>query len=188
MFDLSWKVGGRIMIKKVRKSTISIAVVVLIGSAVMIYSFWSDTQSIQASKQLVDAIGDHDILKVKAIVRQYPMSVNTLPTMSPWWWQMISEQPTVSYPLQRACWGGDYNIVKLLLDNQADVNLVWKGIEGSKSPLIRSVLSRSERMEEIIELLLIHGADKTYKDSSGRTAYDYAVEEGNLKLAELLKP
>jgi len=101
---------------------------------------------------------------------------------------MISEQRTVSYPLQRACWGGDYNIVKLLLDNLADVNLVWKGIEGSKSPLIRSVLSRSERMEEIIELLLIHGADKTYKDSSGKTAYDYAVEEGNLKLAELLKP
>jgi hypothetical protein len=188
MFDLSWKVGGRIMIKKVRKYTISIAAVVIIGSAIMIYSFWSDTQSIQASKQLVVAIGNHDILKVKEIVKQYPKSVNTLPTMGPWWWQMISEQPSVSYPLQRACWGGDYDIVKLLLDNKANANLVWKGIEGSKSPLIRSVLSRSERTEEIIELLLIYGADKSYKDSSGKTAYDYAVEEGYLEIAELLKP
>ena len=176
------------MKKSEKKAIIFIAVVVMIVGAIMNYSFKNDIQSTQASKQLVDAIGDHDLLKVKAIVRQYPKSVNTLPTMSPWWWQMISEQPTVSYPLQRACWGGDYNIVKLLLDNQADVNLVWEGIEGSKSPLIRSVLSRSERMEEIIELLLIHGADKTYKDSSGKTAYDYAIEEGNLKLAELLKP
>ncbi|NLY31477.1 MAG: ankyrin repeat domain-containing protein [Firmicutes bacterium] len=164
------------------------AIIVLIGGTIMIFTLTNNSQSVKASKQLVIAIGDHDLLKVEEIVKQYPKSVNTLPSMSPWWWQLISEQPPVSFPLQRACWGGDYDIVKLLIDNGADANLVWKGIEGSKSPMMRSVLSGSERTQEIVELLLEHGADKSIKDSSGKTAYDYAVEEDNLELAELLKP
>ncbi len=38
-----------------------------------------------------------------------------------------------------------------------------------------------------IKVLLDHGADKTIKDDNGKTAYDYAVENGNTELAELLK-
>ena len=38
-----------------------------------------------------------------------------------------------------------------------------------------------------IKVLLDHGADKTIKDDNGKTAYDYAVENGNTELAEVLK-
>lgn len=38
-----------------------------------------------------------------------------------------------------------------------------------------------------IKVLLDHGADKTIKDDNGKTAYDYAIENGNTELAELLK-
>ena len=38
------------------------------------------------------------------------------------------------------------------------------------------------------QFLLAHGADKTLTDSHGKTAYDYAVENGYTELTELLKP
>jgi len=39
-----------------------------------------------------------------------------------------------------------------------------------------------------LKFLLENGADKSIKDNDGKTAYDYAVENGNTELAELLKP
>lgn len=175
-----------------RKTKIAIiifaSIIILVGGTVLIFNNTNYYKSVEVSKELVVAIGDHNLSKVEEIITQHPKSVNTLPSISPWWWQLITEQPSVSFPLQRACWGGDYDIVKLLIDNGADVNLVWKGIEGSKSPLMRAVLSGSERTEQIVELLLENGADKSMKDSSEKTAYDYAVEKGDIELAELLKP
>ena len=41
--------------------------------------------------------------------------------------------------------------------------------------------------EEVVKLLLAQGADKTIKDKAGKTAYDHAVENGNISCAELLK-
>lgn len=41
---------------------------------------------------------------------------------------------------------------------------------------------------EMVQLLLDYGADKTITDTDGKTAYDYAVEEGDAEIAELLKP
>lgn len=42
--------------------------------------------------------------------------------------------------------------------------------------------------KEACEVLLAHGADKTLTDSDGKTAYDYAVENGYAELADLLRP
>lgn len=95
---------------------------------------------------------------------------------------------TRSLLLQESCSWGNYDIVKLLVDNGADCNLTWKGIEGSKSPLMWAVLSGSEKTIDIIELLLKHGSDKSMKDKRGKTAYDYAVENNKTELAKLLKP
>ena len=39
---------------------------------------------------------------------------------------------------------------------------------------------------EMVQLLLDEGADKSYIDNSGKTAYDYAVEKGNDDIACLL--
>jgi len=167
---------------------IFLCVVIVVAGLILAYTFQCDLQSIKASKTLVEAIGNHDLLEVGRIINEYPDCVNTLPSFSPRWFQVIAEQPTVSYPLQRACWGGNYDIVKLLIENGADCNLVWKGIEGSKTPLIRAVLSGSENMTDILNILLEFGADKSIKDYRGKTAYDYAKELGYINLVDLLQP
>lgn len=41
---------------------------------------------------------------------------------------------------------------------------------------------------EAVQILLERGADRSITDAKGKTAYDYAVENGHLELAELLKP
>ena len=41
---------------------------------------------------------------------------------------------------------------------------------------------------QIVLSLLELGADKFHKNSEGKTAYDYAVEQGFVELAEILKP
>ena len=40
---------------------------------------------------------------------------------------------------------------------------------------------------EIVELLLENGADKTLMDSGGKTAYDYAIENRDAVLRDILK-
>ena len=42
--------------------------------------------------------------------------------------------------------------------------------------------------EDACKFLLAHGADKSLTDANGKTAYDYAIENGYTELAELLKP
>ena len=85
-------------------------------------------------------------------------------------------------PLIEACKQQNKDIVMLLLANGADVN---KLSEGSyvESALIVSVKKNNY---DIASCLIRYGADKTIEDSSGKTAYDYAVELGNQQLLELL--
>ena len=80
--------------------------------------------------------------------------------------------------------------VKLIDEYNFDVNEVGYN---KMTPLIRAVAFRSEHSSDeefldIIESLLERGADKTSKDNTGKTAYDYAVEEGYNDIAKLLKP
>lgn len=176
------------MIKSLKKPIVIIfAVVFFVGGAVLTYTFKSNSHSAKASQQLIAAIWSEDMQTLSNIVELNPQTINTLPSMSPWWWQLISEQPISLYPLQEACIVGNYDIVKLLIDNGADCNLVWKGIEGSKTPLMRAVIYEQETAIDIVELLLESGADKNLRDNSGKTAYDYALQNGNLELAELLR-
>ena len=59
------------------------------------------------------------------------------------------------------------------------------------SPLICSIVlfkGKESDHKEMIKLLLREGADVSLKDSKGKTAYDYAIENGYYELAELIKP
>ena len=59
------------------------------------------------------------------------------------------------------------------------------------SPLICSIVlfkGKESDHKEMIKLLLREGADVTLKDSKGKTAYDYAIENGYYELAEMIKP
>ncbi len=173
---------------KMKKWMILLSIIILlIGAINTVHLFMKGYNISKMSKLLIIAIEDNDYDEVKIIIDKEPESINSLPSVAPWSWQLITEQSSVSFPLQEACLWGRYDIVKLLLEKGADCNLVWKGINGSKSPLMCTVISNTEESKAIIELLLQHGADKTYIDECGKSAYDYAVENENIIFQELLK-
>ena len=70
----------------------------------------------------------------------------------------------------------------LVKDYQFDVN--YQALTGQTSLMFAAEQGHSD----VVNMLLSYGADKTLTDSHGKTAYDYAVENGYIELAELLKP
>ena len=116
-------------------------------------------------------------------------------------------------PLTLACYRGNNEVAKLLIDNGSDINqkstmgtplmaAVVKGnIEIAKiliakkanlnetdsngtTPLMYAVQFQNE---EFIKLLLLNKADKTKSDKNGKTAFEYAVFAKNEQIINLLK-
>lgn len=83
----------------------------------------------------------------------------------------------------------------LLLDIEVTKFLIEdKGIPANscdsdgRTPLHFACLSGyADPTKEYIQYLIDHGVDPTVKDSFGKTAYDYAVEDGHTEIADLLK-
>ena len=75
-----------------------------------------------------------------------------------------------------------------------NITKIVQRLIGDQSPnlalLGRTMLmsAASNGNQPLCNYLLSIGADKTLTDSNGKTAYDYAVENGYTELAELLKP
>ena len=56
------------------------------------------------------------------------------------------------------------------------------------TPLMLVVsLASDEVLQATVDWLLDHGADISAKDDFGKTAYDYAMEQGRVEIAELLR-
>ena len=73
-------------------------------------------------------------------------------------------------------------IVNLLLDEgYCDVNNTSAGMTAL-------MFAARDSNNEMIDLLLAYGADKTILSDEGKTAYDYAIEYGHTEIAEMLKP
>lgn len=77
------------------------------------------------------------------------------------------------------------NVVKLLIDNKADVNA---RSDNGMTPLIGTVEGGHEEAADLqnAELLLAHGADVGVTNKYGMTPLHYAAESGYEDLAELL--
>lgn len=71
--------------------------------------------------------------------------------------------------------------VRLLLDHGADPNETL----GANENALHWAVKR-ERSNEVLELLLNHCVDLEFKNNSGATPYQYAVQMGNTKAAEFL--
>ena len=84
--------------------------------------------------------------------------------------------------LMQACLQGHYEIAKILIENGSEINVIEK--EKGVTPLILAAYSGATG---IIQLLLDAGADKTIKNKEGKTAYDIAIDQYNLDIADLLK-
>jgi hypothetical protein len=91
--------------------------------------------------------------------------------------ELGSDDKTISMRFARllilALTEANYN----LQDNDGDtvLTLAARGGDGTYS------------CEKFISYLLEHGSDKTHRDSSGRSAFDYAMQSGDMKSAMLLK-
>ncbi len=87
--------------------------------------------------------------------------------------------------LHSACyWGNDAMIRHLVALGCFDLN---QSADQGLTCLMNYCRSPENHDASIVQLLLENGANPAQKDLNGKTAYDYAMEVGNLELAEQLK-
>jgi ankyrin repeat protein len=85
-------------------------------------------------------------------------------------------------PLHDAALGGHREIVELLLDHGADINI--KDQESGATPLYYAA---SMGRVEVVELLIGKGADLTLKNKRGRGPVEAAVENDHNEIADLIR-
>lgn len=117
------------------------------------------------SRKLINAIMDNDVERVRELIEQ-PGNVNSLPYIYPD--ILVSIDISIYYPLHWACKVGNYEMVEMLINEGADINL--KDPTVSRMPLSFAVVSASEERYKIIELLLDKGADSTTIDGNNSYA------------------
>lgn len=77
----------------------------------------------------------------------------------------------------------DCNLWVSMLVSMNDINNNLQDKEG-KTALMHAV---TENNEEVLEMLLLAGADRSIKDNLGKTALDYAIEMNAHKISSMLK-
>lgn len=77
---------------------------------------------------------------------------------------------------------GNYNVVRFLLENN-HFSVDELDPRGNTALIVAAQHNRLD----IAKFLLDFGASKSFTDSTGKTAYDYAMEKGYAEIAELLR-
>ncbi|WP_294205071.1 ankyrin repeat domain-containing protein [uncultured Chryseobacterium sp.] len=151
-------------------------------------------------KSVYDVARSGTVAEVKALMKKNPDIIN---------------QPNESgfSPLILACYRGNVDVAKFLIDNVKDVN--YKSKEGTalsgmsvkyNKELVQYILNKNADPniadatgatplfwavkfgnKELVELLLQHKADKTIKDEMGMTPFEYALQTNNQEIINLLK-
>lgn len=118
---------------------------------------------------MIDSIEENNILKLeRALMIGNPNYVkgNAL-------WDHLCEAPFKKSPLQLACYKGNFDMVKLMVEKGADVN--YTKINAVYSPLICTILGQSEKDLEIVNYLIGKGADVTYRCNVERPVISWLV-------------
>lgn len=170
---------------------------IFIISVFMTLSF---TTAQEKAKSIFDIARTGTVAEVKELMKQDPDIVNT------------TNENGFS-PLILACYRGNTEVAKFLMDNVKDIN--YKSEEGTalaglsvkyNKDLTAYLLSKNADPnitdsngatplfwavkfgnKELIELLLKHKADKSKKDSMGMTPFEYALQNSNKEIINLLK-
>lgn len=118
------------------------------------------------SKKLISAIREENIIAVQQIIEKKPTCINTYPSITTKWWHSAMNW-RVCYPLNEACGTGNIELIKLLIENDADVNC-----NDGLTPLSVTYSSKIDNWYEISQLLLQNGAslDYTTEYSGGKSS------------------
>ncbi|KQT16494.1 hypothetical protein ASG31_13360 [Chryseobacterium sp. Leaf404] len=169
----------------------------------LILSFFLSFTSVAAqekSKSIFDVARSGTVADVKELMKSNP--------------DIINETNENGFsPLILACYRGNIEVAKYLIDNVKDLN--YKSNEGTAlaglsfrynkvlaehllnkkadpniadstgtTPLFWAVKAGNT---ELVQILLKHNADKTVKDSMGMTPFEYALKTDNKEIINLLK-
>ena len=142
------------MVHKKKLILVSISVVLLIGVIVMIPVY--NYNQLYARK-LIAAIKDKDITKVEKIVKQKG-NINAKPyTVLSEFWLRLTENGNFP-PIYYACWSENIEIVKLLVENGADINVFCYKDYYPLATALDYFQSSEERLQ-ITEYFLERGLD-----------------------------
>ena len=117
----------------------------------------------KCAKDLNKAIEAEDFDTVKRIISECPESINTYPTVAPSWWQGEMLMTRIYYPLSEACKSGNLEMVKLLVENGADVNS-HNPDDTEQTPIHVALAFCKDDWYEIIMYLISKGASIDYVD------------------------
>lgn len=152
------------------------------------------------TKSIFDIARSGTVTEVKELMKQNP--------------EVINETNESGFsPLILACYRGNVEVAKFLIDHVKDVN--FKSKEGTalaglsvkyNKDLVEGLLKRNADPniadatgytplfwavkfgnKELVELLLKYKADKSKKDSMGMTPFEYALQTNNKDIINLLK-
>ncbi|HCA08148.1 ankyrin repeat domain-containing protein [Chryseobacterium sp.] len=165
-----------------------------------IFLSFSVASAQEKAKSIFDIARTGTLAEVKDLMKQDPDIIN-------------KTNENGFSPLILACYRGNTEVAKFLMDNVKDVN--YKSQEGTalaglsvkyNKELTTYLLSKNADPniadstgatplfwavkfgnKELIELLLKHKADKSKKDSMGMTPFEYALQTNNKEIINLLK-
>lgn len=154
----------------------------------------------EKAKSIFDIARTGTVAEVKELMKQNPDVIN-------------QANENGFSPLILACYRGNVEVAKFLMDNVKDIN--YKSQEGTalaglsvkyNKELVEYLLEKKADPniadstgstplfwavkfgnKELIELLLKHKADKSKKDSMGMTPFEYALQTNNKEIINLLK-
>ena len=154
----------------------------------------------EKTKSIFDIARSGTVAEVKEVMKQDPEIINKL-------------NENGFSPLILACYRGNTEVAKFLIDHVKDVN--YKSKEGTalaglsvkyNKELVESLLKKNADPnipdetgytplfwavkfgnKELVQLLLDYNADKSKKDSMGMTPFEYALQTNNKEIINLLK-
>lgn len=154
----------------------------------------------EKTKSIFDVARTGTVEEVKELIKQDPDVIN-------------QTNESGFTPLILACYRGNVEVAKFLIDNVKDIN--YRSGDGTalsglavkyNKDLVEYLLNKNADPniadangatplfwavkfgnKELAELLLKHKADKTIKDSQGMTPFEYALQTNNKEIINLLK-
>jgi uncharacterized protein len=158
------------------------------------------TSAQEKAKSIFDIARNGTVAEVKQLIKQNPDIIN-------------QTNENGFSPLILACYRGNVEVAKFLIDNVKDVN--YKSQEGTalaglavkyNKDLVEHLLKKNANPnitdatgstplfwavkfgnKELTELLLKYKADKSIEDAQGKTPFEYALETKNQEIINLLK-